>query len=111
MAGHPARIEVFDNKKTASKGKPLLYQIPFENVKNIVTIEVQGKPRTAITIQGGDTFIFSSSDSNKNTELLGYSKLLRELPNYVIPEIPKRCLVPQQYIEQYSDCSKYNAGM
>ena len=110
MQGHSARIAVFDNKKTASKGKPLLYQILFEDVKKIVTIEVQGRPRTAITVQGGDTFIFSSSDDNNNRELLGYSKLLCELPHYVIPEIPKRCLVSQQYIEQYSDCNKYDAG-
>ena len=110
-AGHPARIEVFDSKKTASKGKPILYQIPFRNVKNIVTIEVQKKPRTAITVQGEDTFIFSSSDTNNDMELLGYCKLLRVLPNYVVPEIPKRCLVSQQHIEQCCDCSKYDAGV
>ena len=106
-AGHPARIEVFDNKKTASKGKPILYQIPFHNV----TIEVQKKPRTAITVQGEDTFIFSSSDTNNDMEMVGYCKLLRVLPNYVVPEIPKRCLVSQQHIEQCCDCSKYDAGM
>lgn len=110
-AGHPARIEVYDSKKTASKGKPLLYQIPFQNVKNIVTIEVQRKPCTTITVQGGEKFIFSSSDTNNEMELLGYCKLLCVLPNYVIPEIPKRCLVSQQYIEQCCDYSKYDAGI
>ena len=108
MEGRLARIEVFDNKKTASSP---LYQIPFENVKNIGTIEVQGKPHTAITVQGGDTFIFSSSDSNNNMKLLRCCELLHVLSNYVIPEIPKRSLVPQQYIEWHSDCNKYDAGM
>ena len=110
MKGHPARIEVFDNKKAASKGKPPLYQILFKNVKNIVTSEVQGKPYAILTVQEGDSFIFSSCDTNNRWELIEYCKLVSKLPEHVIPEIPKRCLVSQQQIEQYGDYRRYSGG-
>lgn len=108
-AEHPARIEVFDNKKSANKGNPLLYCIRFSNVKSVVSIETQGKQCITITLQEDDVFTFSTTGS-RGTELLGYCKLLFTLPGDIIPEIPKRCLVSQQHIEQHSDPSRYDAS-
>ena len=111
MKGLPARIEVFDNQKAATKGKPPLFQILFKNVINIVTSEVQGKPRAFITLQEEDSFTFSSCNTGHNRwELIDYCKLVSKLPEHVIPEIPKRCLVSQQQIEQYGDCRRYSGG-
>lgn len=109
MAGHPARIEVFDCKKSAIKGKPFLHQVPFTNVRTVVKLELLGKQGTVITTQERERFSFSSSDAN-NKELLGYCKLLYELPDIIIPETPKRCLVLQKHIEQFKDPKKYDAS-
>lgn len=97
---------MFDNKKSASKGKPLLYQILFKTVENV---EIQRELGIIIFIQQQSKFIFSSSE-DINMELFGYCKLLCVLSDYVIPEIPKRCLVLQQDIECYSDPNKFGTS-
>ena len=51
-----------------------------------------------------------TSTSDNNDEFLGYCTLLYKLPDHIIPEIPKRCLVSQQHIDQYNDPRKYDAS-
>ena len=41
-AGHLARVEVLNNRRSASKRKSLVHQILFTNVKSVVPCEVQG---------------------------------------------------------------------
>ena len=106
MANHPARIEIFDNKKSASKGKALLYHILFKTIENI---KIQREQGIIISIQDGSRFIFASSE-DVNMELFRYWELLYVLSEYVIPEIPKHCLVSQQHIKCYNDPSKYDAS-
>ena len=103
-AGYPARLEVFDSKKSADNGEPPLHKIPFANVKSVVPNEVQS---TQVTTQEGKIFIFSSSDNSQ--KLLGYCRVLC-LPGNVIPEIPKCQLLSQHHIEQYSDPRKFDAS-
>ena len=100
---------MFNNRRSANKGKSLVHQILFTNVKSVVPFEVQGRSGTEITTQEGYWLRFTSTSDN-NDELLGYCTLLYKLPDHIIPEIPKRCLVSQQHIEQYNDPSKYDAG-
>jgi len=106
LAYHPARIEVYNNKKSASKGKALLCHILFKTIENI---KIQREQGIIISIQDGSKFIFSTSE-DINMELFGYCELLYVLSEYVIPEIPKRCLVSQQHIDCYNDPSEYDAS-
>ena len=55
--------------------------------------------------------MFSSSVEN-NKRLLGYCKVMHELPGHVIPEVPPNChLVVQQHAKklQYRNFAKYGA--
>ena len=100
---------MFNNRRSANKGKSIVHQILFNDVKSVVPVTIQGEPGIEITTQGGDRLSFTSTNDNHN-ELLGYCTLLYKLPDHIIPEIPKRCLVSQQHVEQYNDPTKYDAS-
>ena len=100
---------MFNNRRSANRGKSLVHQILFSNVKSVVPVKIQEEPGIEITTQGGDQLSFTSTSDNNN-ELLGYCTLLYKMPDHIIPEMPKRCLVSQQHIEQYNDPSKYDAS-
>ena len=45
---------MFNNRRSANRGKSLVHQILFSNAKSVVPVKIQGEPGIEITTQGGD---------------------------------------------------------
>ena len=109
--GWPTRA-VFENSKYASKGKPVLRVIQFSDVKSISSsnINKHQKKLIVVVVCNGDDFLFFVKSEDEHAKWLGYCNVLFTLPNYIIPEIPKRNLVSKECAKKYTDPSKFGAG-
>ena len=110
--GQPARLLLFENSKQASKGKPVLREIQFSVVKSISSSDINKheKKLIVIVVGGEDVFLFFVKSEDAHAKWLGYCKMLFTLPQYIIPEIPKRNLVSKECASKYTDPSKFNAS-
>jgi len=90
----------------------VLRVIQFSDVKSISSSEINKlqKKLIVVVVSNGDDFLFHVKSEDDHVKWLGYCNVLYTLPNYVIPEIPKRSLISKECTIKYTDPSKFGAG-
>ena len=101
----PARLQVYEDAKSASKGKSSVWEILFTNVEYVDSTEERHKKVVTIgTAKNHKRFSFYVADSHTSTiKWFKYCGLLFAIPHYVIPEVPKENLDLQKIIDQCKD--------
>lgn len=109
--GIPARLQVYEDNKSASKGKSLMCEILFTDVAYVDSTEERHKKAVTIGMHKDcKSFSFYVADSHTSTiKWFKYCGLLFAIPHYAIPEVPKENLILQKSIDQCKDC--YKSGM
>ena len=107
-AGIPARLQVYEDIRSASKGKSLMCEILFTNVEYVNSTEEQHKKVVTVGIyKDCKRFSFYVADSHASTmKWFKFCGLLFAIPHYTIPEVPQENLVIQKSIDQCKDCYK-----
>lgn len=108
---HPAKLELYEDVKAANKGKTRLTEIIFTKVKRIMNTTDDSKQLIVIEMHESDGICFYSDVETEHKKWVRYCGLLSAIPNYSIPEEPKYNLVPQEFIDKYTDPGRFDAGM
>ena len=104
-----AKLQVYEDSNVG-KGKSLLYEIFFADVKFVDSTEERHKKVVTIGMQNDNKdFTFYVADSHTSTtKWFKYCGLLFAIPHYSIPEVPDENLILQKSIHQ---CKKqYKSG-
>ena len=106
--GIPARLQLYEDHKSASKGKSMICEILFTDVVYVDSTEERHKKAVTIGMQKDcKKFSFYVADSHTSTiKWFKYCGLLFAIPYYAIPEVSEENLVLQKSINQHKDCYK-----
>jgi len=108
IKGIPARLQVYEDGKSASKGKSVLREILFTDVKYVNSEDREDKKVVTILMhKDSKCFSFYIDDSHRcTTKWFRYCGLLFTIPHYTIPEVPTENVILQQSIDHYKDFNK-----
>ena len=103
----PAKLQLYEDAKSASKGKSSIWEILFTNVEYVDSTEERHKKVVTIGMMNDNKqFSFYVADSHTSTiKWFNYCGLLLAIPHYMIPEVPKENLDLQNSIDQCKDKS------
>lgn len=110
LEDQPAKLELFEDAKAANKNKTKLAEIIFTKVKRIVNTNDDNKRLIVIEMHESDGICFYADNETEHKKWVRYCGLLSTIPNYSIPEEPKYNLVPQEFIDKYTDPGRFDAG-
>ena len=103
----PAKLQVYEDSKSAGKGKSLVYEIFFTEVQYVDSTEERHKKVVTIGLQRDKVFTFYVADSHTSTtKWFNYCGLLFAIPYYTIPEVPDENLILQKSIHHCKDHHK-----
>ena len=109
--GWSARLEFYEDAKSASTEDLMIWEILFTHVKYVSCKEEQQRQIITIGLERDSKSLSFYADSHSSTiKWYMYCSLLLAIPKYTIPEIPKENDALQQGIVQYSDSHKSDAG-
>jgi len=99
---------MYEDAKAATKGKSSAMELQFTKVKRIVN-DTESKKLITIEMQESDGIAFYADNDTDHRKWVRFCGLLSTIPNYAIPEEPNYNLVPQDYLERFSDPGRFNA--
>ena len=108
----PARLEVYEDLKSASVDEAVVWKILFTDVKNVSHTEERHKSFITMRMQKDNfCFVFYADSQQRTMKWYRCCILLYKIPNYAIPEPKKNISLQQAGNSQYSELPKSDAGM
>lgn len=96
-ADQSARLEVYEDDKSANIEGSMIWKIMFTDVKNVSHTQERQKEIITIRIQGDNKSVTFYADSQQSTmKWYKCCVLLFKIPRYSIPEMPKENIALQQ---------------
>ena len=108
----PARLEVYEDLKSASVDEAVIWKILFTDVKNVSHTEERHKSVITMRMQKDNfCFLFYADSQQSTMKWYRCCILLYKIPKYSIPEPKKNIPLQQAGNTQYNELPKSDAGI